>query len=143
MEKYPAEPFRIKMTEPIRLIPLAERRKALKKAGYNMFKIPAEDVYIDLLTDSGTGAMSQEQWAAMMIGDESYAGAKSYYRLADVMQRIFGFEHFVPVHQGRQRKHPDGCSGQARRLCPFQHALRYYRRKYSGSRRAPLQPGDR
>lgn len=101
MPKYPAEPFRIKMVEPIRLISKKERQKALVKAGYNLFAIPAKDVYIDLLTDSGTGAMSQAQWAAIMEGDESYAGAKSYYRLAEVMHKIFGFEHFVPTHQGR------------------------------------------
>jgi tryptophanase len=101
MTNYPAEPFRIKMVEPIRLISRPERQTVLKKAGYNLFAIPAEDVYIDLLTDSGTGAMSQSQWAAMMEGDESYAGAKSYFRLATVMQKIFGFEHFVPTHQGR------------------------------------------
>lgn len=101
MTHYPAEPFRIKMVEPIRLISRRERQKVLKKVSYNLFAIPAEDVYIDLLTDSGTGAMSQNQWAAIMEGDESYAGAKSYYRLAAVMEEIFGFEYFVPTHQGR------------------------------------------
>lgn len=101
MPSYPVEPFRIKMTEPIRLITPAERHKAMRNAGHNLFAIKAEDVYIDLLTDSGTGAMSQAQWAAIMQGDESYAGARSFYRLADAMQEIFGFEHFVPTHQGR------------------------------------------
>jgi len=143
MEKYPAEPFRIKMTEPIRLIPLAERRKALKKAGYNMFKIPAEDVYIDLLTDSGTGAMSQEQWAAMMIGDESYAGAKSYYRLADVMQRIFGFEHFVPVHQGRAAENI--LTAVLVKPGDFVPSNMHFDTTEGNilARGAPLQPGDR
>lgn len=101
MPQYPVEPFRIKMTEPIRLIDAAARQNAMQHAGYNLFALRAEDVFIDLLTDSGTGAMSQEQWAAMMRGDESYAGARSYFRLAEAMQAIFGFEHFVPTHQGR------------------------------------------
>jgi tryptophanase len=101
MPYYPPEPFRIKMVEPIRLISAEERRIAMRVAGYNLFALKAEDVWIDLLTDSGTGAMSQHQWAAMMAGDESYAGARSYYRLAETMHSIFGFEHFVPTHQGR------------------------------------------
>jgi len=101
MSNYPVEPFRIKMTEPIRLISRDQRLKAIQKAGYNLFALKAEDIFIDLLTDSGTGAMSQAQWGALMVGDESYAGARSYFRLADTMQKIFGFEHFVPTHQGR------------------------------------------
>lgn len=95
------EPFKIKTVEYIRFTTLDEREKILKKAFYNPFLIPAEDVLIDLLTDSGTSAMSSKQWAALMDGDESYAGSKSYYRFEEVTRKIFGFKHIIPVHQGR------------------------------------------
>ncbi|MEE8355853.1 MAG: tryptophanase, partial [Anaerolineales bacterium] len=101
MSQHPPEPFRIKMIEPIQLIDKKKRDQALKRAGYNIFGLKSDEVYIDLLTDSGTGAMSQDQWGAMMIGDESYAGARSYQRLSATMAEIFGFKHFVPTHQGR------------------------------------------
>ncbi|MEA4931221.1 MAG: tryptophanase [Anaerolineaceae bacterium] len=95
------EPFRIKVVERVKLTTEAEREAALKGAHYNLFNVPAEDVFIDLLTDSGTGAMSDRQWAAMMQADESYAGAKSYFRFERAVQDVLGFEYVLPTHQGR------------------------------------------
>ncbi len=95
------EPFRIKSIETVRTTTVEQREEILKKAYYNPFLIPAEDVLIDLLTDSGTSAMSAKQWAAIMDGDESYAGSKSYFRFEKATKNIFGFKHVIPVHQGR------------------------------------------
>ncbi|GIV27706.1 MAG: hypothetical protein KatS3mg027_1520 [Bacteroidia bacterium] len=95
------EPFKIKVVEPIRFTSKEEREKILKKAFYNPFQIDSEHVIIDLLTDSGTSAMSQNQWAAMMQGDESYAGARSYHKLEQVVRRLTGMPYFFPTHQGR------------------------------------------
>jgi tryptophanase len=101
MATYPPEPFRIKMVESIELIDRQLRADALKRVHYNLFGLRAEEIFIDLLTDSGTGSMSQNQWAALMTGDESYAGARSFYRLQEAIHDIFGYQYFVPTHQGR------------------------------------------
>src|SRR6185295_1381703 len=95
------EPFRIHSVEPIRLRSVEERDAALRAAGWNLFNVHAEDVMVDLLTDSGTGAMSRDQWAAIQHGDESYAGSPSWFTFLESVQALFPFKHVIPTHQGR------------------------------------------
>jgi tryptophanase len=99
--RFPAEPFRIKVVEPLRRVSREERVEHIRRAGLNIFSVPADTIYVDLLTDSGTSAMSDNQWAGLMLGDESYAGSKNFYHFVEVVRDIFGYPHVIPTHQGR------------------------------------------
>ena len=136
------EPFRIHSVEPMRLTTAQQRADALSAAGYNMFRLRAEDVLIDLLSDSGTGAMSAEQWAAIQRGNEAYAGAPSFYRFRDAVRGLFPFRHVLPANQGRAAEKILFTAAGAGPGRPEQHALRHHSGQHRVHRGAGLRPAD-
>ena len=138
------EPFRIKVVEPIRLTTLDERGELLRRAHWNLFAIHSDDVIIDLLTDSGTSAMSAEQWAAVMRGDESYAGSPSFYRFESAVRELMPFRHIIPTHQGRAAEAIlFSIVGGPRQDRPVEHALRHDARQHRSDRRRGRRPRHR
>jgi tyrosine phenol-lyase len=105
MPASPAEPWKIKVVEPVRITTREYRERTIREASYNIFMLRSEDIYIDLLSDSRTSAMSDWQWAGMMLGDEAYAGSKNFYRLEESVERHYSYRHIIPVHQGRGAEH--------------------------------------
>ena len=138
------EPFRIHSIEPLVMTTAEQRRDAVREAGFNLFQLRARDVLIDLLTDSGTGAMSRDQWAAIQHGDESYAGSPSYFIFRDAVRELFPFEHVIPTHQGRAAEKIlfTVLCGPGRRR-PEQHALRHDARQRRVHRRRGGRPRRR
>ncbi len=138
------EPFRIHSVEPIRMTTRAERLAAIEAAGWNLFNLHADDVLVDLLTDSGTGAMSRDQWAAIQHGDESYAGSPSWFVFLEAVQDLFPFRHVIPTHQGRAaEKILFSVIGGAGQGDPQQHPLRHDPGERRGDRRRGGGPGHR
>ena len=127
----PVEMHRVKTVQKINLLPAAERLNCLRSVGYNTFLLPSREVFLDMLTDSGTNAMSDNQLAAMMVADDAYAGSESFFKLAKVVKKVFGFEHTLPVHQGRAAEHLQELAGDAAvRQCDGPFMLRDERERF-------------